>query len=320
MLIAVTNVECNEILARSPGSVGPTSLLQLRAEPHPLRPLRWNGVEPTLENLASGRYPLAKPVHLVFRAPAGDGVRRFLAFLASPAGQALLRETGRPPRRLPVRPTDAHDRNPPDPDVAGGAPRPGPGPAPPLRVPPLLLPVSGGKRPGGGRVRGPRGEPHRGRQSGDVALRERAPPRGRDAAPRRRRGGAARRPRRGGRSRGRGGRRGPGAPPGSLLAAPRRGPRRGARRGDPLPPSAPRARGAPGAGPRSPRLAGLRAAPEPAAPGHPPGRGGPARVGGAIPGAHRARHRHDPGLRRRGAHPATGAGARRRPWGGRRPR
>jgi phosphate transport system substrate-binding protein len=101
MLLAVTNVECNEILARSPGSVGPTSLLQLRAETHPLRPLQWNGVEPTLENLASGRYPLAKSIHLVFRAPTNAGVRRFLAFLASPAARALLREMGALPVDFP---------------------------------------------------------------------------------------------------------------------------------------------------------------------------------------------------------------------------
>ena len=101
MLVAVTNTECGEMLARSPGSVGPTSLLQLRSETHPLRPLRWNGVEPTLENLASGRYPLGKSVHLVFRAPAGNGVRRFLAYLASPAAHALLRELGALPVDFP---------------------------------------------------------------------------------------------------------------------------------------------------------------------------------------------------------------------------
>ena len=58
----------------------------------------------------------------------------------------------------------------------------------------------------------------------------------------------------------------------------------------------------------------------PAAPGHPAGGGGPARVGGAIPGAHRARRRHDPGLRRARGASATGAGARRRRSGGRRKR
>ena len=94
MLVAVTNTECNEFLARSPGSIGPTTLLQIRAEPHPLRPLPWNGVEPTLEHLDSGRYPLAKPLLLVFRTPPSERVRRFLAFLASPRGRSLMRELG----------------------------------------------------------------------------------------------------------------------------------------------------------------------------------------------------------------------------------
>ena len=94
MLVAVTNTECNDMLARSPGSVGPSTLLQVLAESQPVRPLLWNGVEPTVENLASGRYPLVKSIHLVFRTPASDGVRRFLAFLGSPRGRQLLRELG----------------------------------------------------------------------------------------------------------------------------------------------------------------------------------------------------------------------------------
>ncbi len=94
MLVAVTNTECNELLARSPGSIGPTTLLQIRSESHPLRPLPWNGVEPTLENLASKRYPFGKPFLLAFRTPPSDRVRRFLAYLASPPGRSLLRELG----------------------------------------------------------------------------------------------------------------------------------------------------------------------------------------------------------------------------------
>jgi phosphate transport system substrate-binding protein len=94
MLLGVTNVECNEIVARSPGSIGPTTLLQIRSEPLPIRPLSWNGIEPTLENLASGRYPLVKSIRLVYRSPAPEGVRKFVAYLGSPAGRSLLRELG----------------------------------------------------------------------------------------------------------------------------------------------------------------------------------------------------------------------------------
>lgn len=104
MLVAVTNTECNEILARSPGSIGPTTLLQIRAEAYPLRPLSWNGVAPTLENLAGGSYPLEKSIWLVVRTRPAEPVRRFLTFLASPSGRALLRDLG----ALPVdfRPID----------------------------------------------------------------------------------------------------------------------------------------------------------------------------------------------------------------------
>ncbi len=102
MLVAVTNTECNEMVARSPGAIGPTTLLQVRAEPHPVRPLLWNGVEPTVENLASGRYPLGKSIHMVYRTPASDGVRRFLAFLGSPRGRQLLRDLGALPLDFPA--------------------------------------------------------------------------------------------------------------------------------------------------------------------------------------------------------------------------
>jgi phosphate transport system substrate-binding protein len=94
MLLAVTNTECNQILERTPGAVGPTSLLQIRAEGRPLRALSWNGVEPTLANLESGRYPLRKSVWIVFREHPSEGVRRLLTFLSSPRGHDLLRSLG----------------------------------------------------------------------------------------------------------------------------------------------------------------------------------------------------------------------------------
>jgi len=102
MLVAVTNTECNEMVARSPGAIGPTTLLQVRAEHHPVRPLPWNGVEPTLENLASGRYRLGKSIHVIYRTPGSDGVRRFLAFLGSPRGRQLLRDLGALPLDFPA--------------------------------------------------------------------------------------------------------------------------------------------------------------------------------------------------------------------------
>lgn len=97
MLLAVTNTECDQILERTPGAVGPTSLLQIRAEGRPIRALSWNGVEPTLANMESGRYPLKKSIWVVVREQPSTGVRRLLSFLSSPTGRELLRSLGASP-------------------------------------------------------------------------------------------------------------------------------------------------------------------------------------------------------------------------------
>ncbi len=94
LLLAITNQECDELLARTPGAIGPTSLTQLSTGEKHLVPLAWGGVEPTLANLASGAYPLAKTLLVVTRAPSPPAVQRFLDFLASPAAARILERTG----------------------------------------------------------------------------------------------------------------------------------------------------------------------------------------------------------------------------------
>jgi phosphate transport system substrate-binding protein len=102
MLVAATNQDVHEILVRTPGSVGPSTLTQILTEDRSLRALAWNGVEPTLENLAEGRYPLEKTLYAVVRTPASAALRRFLAFLSSRQARIILRETGNLPVPLPA--------------------------------------------------------------------------------------------------------------------------------------------------------------------------------------------------------------------------
>lgn len=94
MLVAATNQQCDRILLRTPGAVGPSTLTQILAERMPLRPLSWNGVAPTVENLASGAYPLEKTLLVVVRPSPKPAVRRFLAFLASREARAIIERTG----------------------------------------------------------------------------------------------------------------------------------------------------------------------------------------------------------------------------------
>jgi phosphate transport system substrate-binding protein len=104
LVMAATNQDCDEALARTPGSIGFSSLTQLLTEQNALRALHWHGVAPTLENLASGAYPLGKPLLLVVRAAPDAAVRRFVAFLATPEARRILEQTGNLPVALPPLP------------------------------------------------------------------------------------------------------------------------------------------------------------------------------------------------------------------------
>jgi phosphate transport system substrate-binding protein len=97
MVMAATNQECNQILARTPGAIGPTSLTQIFTEGSALTPVAWNGVAPTVQNLASGAYPLAKTLFVVVRAKPSPTVRRFMEFLTSAEARSVLEETGNVP-------------------------------------------------------------------------------------------------------------------------------------------------------------------------------------------------------------------------------
>jgi phosphate transport system substrate-binding protein len=104
LVMAATNQDCNELLARTPGSLGPSTLAQLLTEVHALRPLAWNGVAPSVRALASGAYPLGKTLRLVLRARPAPAAERFLAWLRSAAAREILERTGNLPLTLPERP------------------------------------------------------------------------------------------------------------------------------------------------------------------------------------------------------------------------
>lgn len=63
------------------------------------------GVEPSAETIANGKYPLASPVYAVCREsePADSPARKLLAWLLSDEGQAVIRESG----YLPLKPAGA---------------------------------------------------------------------------------------------------------------------------------------------------------------------------------------------------------------------
>jgi phosphate transport system substrate-binding protein len=91
---AVTDQESADSLERIPGSFGVITLAVIRSEHRSLRALELDGVAPTVENAASGRYPHYKQLSVVTRAEPSAATTRFLAFVRSPDGAAILVRNG----------------------------------------------------------------------------------------------------------------------------------------------------------------------------------------------------------------------------------
>lgn len=97
MVVGMTDQEAVDAVERLPGGMGTASLALLLSERRRATPLAIDGVEPTLANLASGRYPHAKTMTLVLRHDASATTRKFVEFVTSDSGRKLLAELGHLP-------------------------------------------------------------------------------------------------------------------------------------------------------------------------------------------------------------------------------
>lgn len=95
MLEAVTDQDNADLLVKIRGAFGASTYAQILSENRPLRPLSLDGVRPSLETLASGAYPFYKTFYAVTRhGSSSPATRRFIEYLESPEGRAILTRTG----------------------------------------------------------------------------------------------------------------------------------------------------------------------------------------------------------------------------------
>lgn len=92
MVFADNDIDTVDLLAKTPGSLGPTTLGMLRIDGRSLSPLTVDGTEPTLKNMSDGNYRWAKSIYLVTAAAPSPGARKFFAFLHSEPARRLLAE------------------------------------------------------------------------------------------------------------------------------------------------------------------------------------------------------------------------------------
>ncbi|WP_176632573.1 substrate-binding domain-containing protein [Desulfolutivibrio sulfoxidireducens] len=93
-VIAENDLAAVDMLEKTPGSLGTTTLSLLRTQESALRTLTFEGVSPSVENLSAGRYPLSKKMYLVYREKPSPLLEAFLSWLQSPKVAEKLQQFG----------------------------------------------------------------------------------------------------------------------------------------------------------------------------------------------------------------------------------
>jgi phosphate transport system substrate-binding protein len=86
-----------QAIATTPGAIGLTSMTYVQQSEGRMRALALDGVAPTAENVAAGRYALARRAMLVTKASPSRRVRSFLMFVRSGDGAHVIRANGASP-------------------------------------------------------------------------------------------------------------------------------------------------------------------------------------------------------------------------------
>ena len=92
--IAITDQDGMDKAEALPNSLVTASLTSILAESRSLNPIAIDGIAPTLEDLANGSYHMSKFLYLVTGPKVSPLALDFIRFIRSPAGAAILRDTG----------------------------------------------------------------------------------------------------------------------------------------------------------------------------------------------------------------------------------
>ncbi len=99
LITAGTDQDNADALEAVHGSFGAVTLAQFLSERRRLALFALDGVEPTPEAVAAGRYPLSKTFYFIVRAEPAPAAAAFMAFAAGPEGGAVLAGFGQEPVR-----------------------------------------------------------------------------------------------------------------------------------------------------------------------------------------------------------------------------
>lgn len=92
MPVAEDDLDNLKMLESTPGSLGAASLGLLRVTGSAVKPVGYNGMQPDLDALSSGRYPLAKTLILIAARQSNEATLAFVRYLQRPQVYRMLRE------------------------------------------------------------------------------------------------------------------------------------------------------------------------------------------------------------------------------------
>jgi phosphate transport system substrate-binding protein len=92
--LAATSQANADMGEKTKGSLVGASLTQVTTEKRNLRFVSIDGVAPSLESLENGSYPYGKGIYLVVPSVVSPEAAAFVAFLARPMGESLMRKAG----------------------------------------------------------------------------------------------------------------------------------------------------------------------------------------------------------------------------------
>ncbi|MET9443494.1 phosphate ABC transporter substrate-binding protein [Streptomyces sp. NPDC006610] len=87
------NLETRNKLESTPGAVAPLSTSFVEGRDG-LAAVTLDGIEPSPENIASGKYPMARPLYLITDGEPEGSARKFVDYLLSSKGQELMTKHG----------------------------------------------------------------------------------------------------------------------------------------------------------------------------------------------------------------------------------
>jgi phosphate transport system substrate-binding protein len=94
MLDGTTDSDTADLLERTPGAFGPSTLSLIESERRPLVALAIDGVAPSLATLASGQWKLHKRLILVMPESPPPKAQLFVAFVQSAEGRRIMAAAG----------------------------------------------------------------------------------------------------------------------------------------------------------------------------------------------------------------------------------